>query len=334
VKKSGWPARWEQRGNRIMYRTTKAQREQHGWPLRLKLGYDETEAYRTYYQLMGKGIVVPRTIGDAINIYIASDKFACLKPKTQIEYRRSLKRLGAMFGDIAPGDWLPKFGYDYLEATTDSPVQANRDLATFSNVMKVCVRAGVIARNLVGEVERNRESPRDRYVSDDELAAFLTHCSPKLKLWFDLKLLTGLRQGQMRALRMSDWRDGELWVPAAKRGRNNVYGGPGLAQTVKAIVDEYHGETPRSIWLFCTRSGTQYSSSGIQSIWVRAMRKHVEAGGLAFTEHDVRAKVGSDSGSLAEAQERLAHQSASTTNRVYRRGPQRVSVLDKGHDRV
>lgn len=27
------------------------------------------------------------------------------------------------------------------------------------------------------------------------------------------------RQGQLRALRLSDWRDGALWVPAAKGGR-------------------------------------------------------------------------------------------------------------------
>jgi integrase len=38
-------------------------------------------------------------------------------------------------------------------------------------------------------------------------------------------MLTGLRQGQMRSLRLSDWRDGEFWVPGAKGGRALVFQG-------------------------------------------------------------------------------------------------------------
>jgi integrase len=43
-----------------------------------------------------------------------------------------------------------------------------------------------------------------------------------------------------------------------------------------------------------------------------------------FTEHDLRAKVGSDAASLEKARALLQHADASTTVRIYRRKPERV----------
>jgi hypothetical protein len=58
------------------------------------------------------------------------------------------------------------------------------------------------------------------------------------------------------------------------------------------------------------------------------MRKFVAAGGTAFTEHDLRAKVASDEpGEVATA--RLQHRNATTTKRFYDRLPGEVAVLHK-----
>jgi integrase len=43
-----------------------------------------------------------------------------------------------------------------------------------------------------------------------------------------------------------------------------------------------------------------------------------------FTEHDLRAKVGSDAVSLERARALLQHADSRTTERVYRRKPERV----------
>jgi len=74
-----------------------------------------------------------------------------------------------------------------------------------------------------------------------------------------------------------------------------------------------------------TRGGESYSAlaDGLQ----RAMRQ--KSGGSRFTDHDLRAKVASDSESLSAAQTRLGHQSAQLTNRVYTRKPAQVSVLER-----
>ncbi len=266
-----------------------------------------------------------------MDAYLTSTRFRQMAPRTRRDYERAIVRLREAFGHIPPSAWRPSSGYAYLETQRGS-VQANRDLSVLANVMQVCVRAGVVERNLVREVEKNREQARERYVTDAELEAFLAHCNPKLKAWVDLKMLTGLRQGQMRALRVSDWRNDELWGPRAKGGRTLVFSGRGLAEAIAEVMRTHHGETPRSIYLFCTRQGTQYTADGFRAIWQRAMRKHVDSGWERFTEHDLRAKVASDSESLLLAQARMGHQTPNTTSRVYRRGPQVVAVLSKKDD--
>jgi len=272
-----------------------------------------------------------RTLGEAMDAYLASSRFQLLARRTQHDYERAIVRLRRAFGHLPPDAWRPSAGYAYLEAQPGN-VQANRDLSVLSNVMRVCVRAGVVDRNLVKEVEKNREQARTRYVTDTELAAFLARCNPKLKAWVGLKMLTGLRQGQLRALQVSDWRGDELWGPKAKGGRTLVFKGPGLADAVAEVMRTHHGEAPRSAYLLCTRQGNQYTADGFRAIWQRAMRKHTDHGWERFTEHDLRAKVASDSESLHLAQARMGHQTPNTTSRVYRRGPQVVSVLAKPED--
>ncbi len=269
-----------------------------------------------------------RTLGEAMDVYLSSSRFRRLAARTQRDYQKAILRLRGAFGHLPPAAWRPAAGYAYLE-TQQGSVQANRDLSVLANVMQVCVRSGVVERNLVREVEKNREQARERYVTDAELAAFLIHCNPKLTAWIGLKMLTGLRQGQMRALRVSDWRDDALWGPKAKGGRTLVFHGPGLAEAVDEVLRTHHGEQFRSVYLLCTRQGNQYTADGFRAIWQRAMRKHVDAGGQRFTEHDLRAKVASDSESLHLAQARMGHQTPNTTSRVYRRGPQVVTVLSR-----
>jgi integrase len=57
------------------------------------------------------------------------------------------------------------------------------------------------------------------------------------------------------------------------------------------------------------------------SAWQRSMKKALMQTKLeeSFTEHDLRAKVGSDVESDIDAQKLLAHADASTTRKHYRR---------------
>jgi len=140
-------------------------------------------------------------------------------------------------------------------------------------------------------------------------------------------MMTGLRQSRMLQLTVSNWYGHALTVPGSKGGRSVIYSGDGLQAAVEACIRSR--PRIRSMYLIATRRGRKYTPDGFRCLWQYAMTKNVESGGERFTEHDLRAKVASDSENLATAQGRLQHQSASTTNKVYRRAPVKVTVLKK-----
>ena len=122
---------------------------------------------------------------------------------------------------------------------------------------------------------------------------------------------------------------GELVVGYVTVARltGGCFAGDGLQAAVEACIRSR--PKVRSMNLIATRRGRKYTTDGFRCVWQYAMTKYLESGGERFTEHDLRAKVASDSEDLATAQGRLQHQSASTTNKVYRRAPVKVTVLTK-----
>ena len=137
---------------------------------------------------------------------------------TQRNYLAALRMLRPVFGRMPISALKPRHVYAYMDKRPH--VIANREKATLSAVVTECVRWGAVDRNLVREVRRNPEKPRDRYVEDEDVLAFLQHCSPFLKAYVDLKTLTGLRQGQLLSLEASCW-DGEvlhLWCRQRRAG--------------------------------------------------------------------------------------------------------------------
>ena len=80
--------------------------------------------------------------------------------------------------------------------------------------------------------------------------------------------------------------------------------------------------------LFSTRDGRPYTVDGFTSIWQRKMKAAFEKGILKerFTDHDLRAKSGSDT-ELEHAEKLLAHLDRKTTRRHYRRKPQKVRPI-------
>lgn len=273
-----------------------------------------------------------RTIGALMDDYEASAAFGELRPHTQRNYRSSLERLRLVFGAVTAHEWEPAWGQHYLAQRSGAPAGANLDIAVLSIVFSAAVRAGVLSRNPCREVRRHPAPPCSRYVTDGEIAAFRRFCSARGNAYVDLKLSTGARQGQIVALRWSDW-DGEaLFVAAAKGGRDTHYTDRGVRTALTRCARAFHGATlgtvERKRRIIVTRSGRGYRTAKqmISSLWHPAMRRYLasDPDAARFREHDLRAKVASDSGDLALAQERLGHQTSTITQRVYRRAPRRV----------
>ena len=184
-------------------------------------------------------------------------------------------------------------------------------------------QVGCGGRNRVRDVRRNSEEPRSRYVEDSELEAFLEYCSPFLRAYVGLKMLTGLRQGQLLGLKASCW-DGEwLSVPPAKGGKPVKYRGAGLEEVIANLRAHQNCDLVR--YIVGDRNGSRYTDGGFRAIWRRAMNKYIAQGGERFRENDLRAKVASDD--PLNATDRLGHRNPSTTRKHYQRKPIEVEIL-------
>ena len=200
---------------------------------------------------------------------------------------------------------------------------------------------------------------RDRYVEDWKLREWARAANPFLVAYVVLKGTTGLRQQDMLTLRKQDIGETELTsvnIKTGKKLRFPLYDEANSPTTVRLALDlvnrHYSSENAKrrvpvmSPWLFHTRKGSCYydmdqrKASGFQSVWQRSMKKALIHTSLIerFTEHDLRAKVGSDVDSDQEAQRFLAHADAATTRKHYRRKgatitPEKASRWNRNGDR-
>lgn len=323
MRSKHWPPRWSLSHGRIYYQVPADQRERWDGKTWFPLGATEGEAWATWYARL-HAPADARTVGDAIDRY-GNEIVPTLKPATRRQYLDALARLRRVFGAMSPAAVKPAHVYAYMDLRPR--IVANRERAVLSTVMSYAVRWGIVDTNPVREVRRNTETARERAVEPPEVAAFLMHANPMLRAYVALKLSTGLRQGQLLALRLSDWDGAVLRASATKGGRATAYRGEGLQDAVGAVLALRRGRALRGLTLFATRDGQQYTSDGFRSIWQRAMRKHVAAGGERFTEHDLRAVVATRAGSAEHARDLLGHSTSQVTQRVYQRGAREVAIL-------
>lgn len=153
-----------------------------------------------------------------------------------------------------------------------------------------------------------------------------------------IKLLTGMRRGDLLRITMSDLQDDGIHVTPHKT----------LNTTGKRLIIEWSEELREAVamakatrpvkispFLFCNRRGESYynettgRAGGWDSMW-RGFSERVLTETKVeekFTEHDLRAKCASDALTLEHARSLLSHADSKITERVYRRKPERVKPL-------
>jgi integrase len=264
-------------------------------------------------------------VRDMLNRY-STEVLPTLEPRTQKDYRRHLKVLDAVFGDMRPDDVLPKHVGQFLDVSKGK-IQRNRIVAVLSAVYTKAVGRWYCAdRNPCKGVERNESRKRDRYVTDAEYAAVYALHGPRMQVAMDLALLTGQRQGDLLRLHWSKVTPEGVEFRQGKTGKRLMVG---MSPTLEAVLNRARGFLPHlpREYVLRRRDGKPYSENGFRAIWQRVMRQYVKGGGIRFTFHDLRAKSVSDSGSLQDAMERAGHTSMAMTRGVYDRGVRKVTPL-------
>ena len=216
-------------------------------------------------------------------------------PRTQKDNTKELKKLRSVFGEMHPSELSTMHCQQYLDERGDSSkTQANHEIALLSRIFRKAMQWGVVDRNPVKGVEKHKAIARHRYVEDWELDEFLSVSTPFFLAWVNVKMMTGLRQGDMLAMLLSSLRDDGIRFKSRKTGRKGfISWAPELKMAVTALkaCNQKQGLT-----IVCDRSGKAMSDSAFQNRWRAVMTRALEKTELTerFTEHDLRAKHATD----------------------------------------
>jgi len=241
---------------------------------------------------------------------------------SQISNRQQSKKLLAVFGELPLGDIKPSHATMYLDRRgKSSPTQANREIALLRHMLTKATHWGLLDRNpLLGLQYRNPERPRDRYVTDDELADAMARAKPWLRCLMWLGYLTGLRRGDL--LRLTRFQCGENGIECQER------------KTGKRVLVEWTDELRQVVEeaLSVSPDGRLFpvTESAVNNAWGRLQRAIEADGGQRFQMKDLRAKHATDfedAGGDATAQ--LGHSGRAVTAKHYLRKPRRIVPLKR-----
>jgi len=131
------------------------------------------------------------------------------RPNTQSMYENSLKNLskskyfkGKQLSKITPATF-EQYKTERLEIVGNASV--NREIATAKRLYSLALEAGRIEVNRIQKVKLLPETPRARYLSDDELRTLIDNCGPEwLKLKVYLAANTGLRSHTLSVLQWTE----------------------------------------------------------------------------------------------------------------------------------
>lgn len=338
----GLPARWALKNGAYYYIPLPAVR--HLWDGKswFRLGATLPEAYRVWADRTEANKRQPCTaMGELFDRYLM-EAVPKKGVRTQGENVRAIKNLRAVFGDMQVEDLEPQHVYAYV-AHRSAKTSAKREVEVLSHILTKAVEWGILRRHpLRGQVRLEGQDPRTRYVEDWELIEALT-LKPRttksnvkmIQAYLRIKLLTGLRQADILCLKLSDFREDGLHVTPRKTSKSSrkklIYT---WTDQLREAVEEAKAVRPAlSPFLFCNGKGACYmdettgKAKAFNKSWQTFMARVLAETKVTerFTEHDLRAKVGSDAESLERAQQLLAHSDSRMTQRVYRRKPEVIS---------
>jgi integrase len=317
---------------------------------KINLGRDYKQAIAKWAELTEARIGPLPTMAHVMDRYLM--QVAPMKaPATFRDAVREIANLRSAFGNMEPDAVEPKLIYAYMDKR-NAPTRANRELSRLSDIFHAAIRWGAASNNPCLLVKRTPEFPRSNDISDEDLAFFRSVCTPLLQTYIDIKYLTGLRKGDILTLRRDQLKDKGIYVEPRKNLRRH----PKTGQIVrkKARMYEWTPELraaidaalalPRrtgSLFVFAQRNGQSYydtdkgRANTFEGYWRRAMVKAMKLAakqGIVFsrfTEHDIRAKAGTDEQAATGQGAKLLGNTPGQFERAYNRGVENVTPLRK-----
>ena len=194
---------------------------------------------------------------------------------------------------LTPLDLTPDMVQDYLvtNAELGRPVPANREKAALSSCMSWLIRSGKVPGLKVNPclrasgIKRNKESPRERYVTHDEYREVWAVAPNSVRLMMELTYRTLQRPESdiigwdSTVISVRDGRRVLEFTQGKTKKRMRVAIGADLDALIKASLgkDSAGKVTPLRQHLVHTRDGESYSYGGLSAMLKRAIGKANQA---------------------------------------------------------
>lgn len=303
-------------------------KDEQGRRKEIPLGTDLDEARQEWARLeRAKVPMVARTVGDLLRRY-TRDILPNKAPKTQAENTKQIRQLLNAF-EHAPLQAITPYVVAQYRDARSAKVRANREISLLSHAFNLAREWGLTDQeNPCRGVRRNKEKPRDNYVTDEVWQAVQAQAPADLQRIMLLAYLTGQRPADVRGMRWSDVRDGFLHVDQGKtqhKLRIRLTTLDGQPTQLGLLLDSLGRDAP---YLVPTEQGRPITAAALR--WrfeparERAAQEAERHGDRALADairrfqfRDIRPKAASEIADLSQASNLLGHTQEGITRRVY-----------------
>jgi integrase len=218
------------------------------------------------------------------------------RKNTQESFTIWLGHLMRTFAGVKLAEIKPAHVYAHIEKREKegAKVSGKREKTLLSIMFSRAVEWDWVTANPVKQVRVAREKPRTRYVTDAEFAAVYGASRPIIQLIMEVGYITGLRIGDILALKLSNLSDDGIRLYQEK---NEVKAHYKMTPALRSVIDRAKAIRRRrgTFYLFPNREGHAYTYSGFRAVFRRTV---IESGVADFHFHDIRAKATTDAHNL------------------------------------
>jgi len=320
-------------------------RNDNGQRTEIPLGSDLNEAKRKWAEFECKPAPIETGLLKFIFKKYEQEIIPTKAPRTQIDNGWCMNNLRPVFENSHIDSITPQHIALYRDKRS-AKVRANREIALFSHIFNLAREWGYTKNeNPCRGVRKNKEKPRDYYVSNETWKSVYEAGATELQDAMDLAYLTGQRPADVLKMSFSDIRDGALEVVQGKTGKKMrivLKFKDGTDSELGMLIERIKSRprTVTNLKIIATAAGQPLNKGTLRirfdkarldaankvlSEATDATMQEAEAFAArirAFQFRDIRPKAASDIQDLSAASALLGHTEQEITRKVYiRKGP-------------
>ena len=294
----------------------------------------QSEIWSAYEQVTGKSTVSLRWL---VNKYLSSIQFKSLKPRTRKDYEGYSDKIlnrkiggGKQFGDVQYSAVKRPTIRHYLD-TYPAKIAANRHIQFLKSVYYWGMeRYETVTDNPCAKVKLNPQTPRTRFVTDDEYTLVLKAANessyPYIPVFMELAVLCRARRSEISAYKMADILPEGLRLIRGKGSEGEITTWTPRLREVVQTAQRLHAGAPAPItggYLVHDKKGLSIKKNAFDSAWRRVMAK-AKSMGLkeSFTFHDLKAR------GYSLMKEQYAGHKSAAMHKVYNRKLREVEATE------